>query len=60
LIAFSRPLAFSIDQFDHCFLNPPSPVRVSLNIRDCELTVGFHAPLSSRTTGGLSVLAGEA
>jgi hypothetical protein len=33
---------------------------VSLNIRDCELMAGFHAPLSSRTTAGLSVLAGEA
>jgi hypothetical protein len=33
---------------------------VSLNIRDCELTVGFPVRLSSRTTAGLSVLAGEA
>jgi hypothetical protein len=33
---------------------------VSLDIRDCELTVGFLAPLLSRTTADLSVLAGEA
>jgi len=28
---------------------------VSLNIRDCELTVGFPVPLSSKTTVGFSV-----
>jgi hypothetical protein len=31
-----------------------------LNTRDCELTAGFHALLSSRTTADLSVIAGEA
>jgi hypothetical protein len=27
---------------------PPSPVQVSLNIRDCELMMGFRAPFISR------------
>ena len=27
---------------------PPSPVQVSLNIRDCELMMDFRAPFISR------------
>jgi len=37
---------------------PPSPVRVSLNIRDCELMMGFHAPfirLDVRLSPGLAL-----
>jgi hypothetical protein len=44
----NRPLVFSLDQIDHCFLKFAIPVRVSLNIRNCELTIGFHAPFISR------------
>jgi hypothetical protein len=56
----SRPLAFSIDQFDHCFLKFAIACSRVAEYPNCELTAGFRAPLSSRTMAGLSVLAGEA